>query len=106
VDGNALARLTLVVAHEGIKNNGKRECFAFGDLRGKHAVAVMAPPELDSLKLFVAFAFAGDALAPAVEASFALFANETMAGSGHVFLVARRRVLDKGTLRIVHRVGE
>ena len=66
----------------------------------------MAAPELDSLKLFVAFAFAGDAGISAVQAAFALFADEAMAGSGHVFLVARRRVLDKGTLRIVHRVGE
>jgi hypothetical protein len=106
VGGNTLARLTLVVAHEGIKNNGKRECFAFGDLRGKHAVAVMAPPELDSLKLFVAFAFAGDAGTSAVEAPFALITDETMAGIGHAFLVARRLVLDKGTSWIVHVLGE
>jgi hypothetical protein len=44
----------------------------------------MAPPELDRLKLFVAFAFAGDAGAPAVEAPFALFTNETVVGMGHM----------------------
>jgi hypothetical protein len=94
--GNALAGLTLVVAHERIKDDREREGFAFGDLRREDAVAVVAAPELDSLKLFVAFAFAGNAGAPAVEAALALLADEALAWSGHVFLVARRLVLDKG----------
>ena len=106
VGGNALARLTLVVAHEGIQDDGEREGFAFGDLRGEHAVAVVTPPELNGLKLFVAFAFAGDAGAPAVEAALALFANETMVGIGHDFLVPQRYVLDKGASRIVQLMGE
>ena len=106
VDGNALARLALIVTHEGIKNNSQGKGFAFGNLRGEHPVTVMAAPELDSLKLFVAFAFAGDAGTAAVEAPFALITDETMAGIGHAFLVARRLVLDKGTSWIVHVLGE
>jgi hypothetical protein len=66
----------------------------------------MAAPELDGFELFVAFAFAGEARATAVEASFALVADETVMSMGHVFLVARRLVLDKSTSRIVHTVEE
>src|SRR5690349_12012105 len=50
VGGNTLACLSLVVAHDGIKNNGQGESFAFGNLRGEHAVAVVTPPELDGFK--------------------------------------------------------
>jgi len=73
---------------------------------GEDAVAVMAPPELDGLQLFVAFAFAGNMQAMAVEAALALLAEETVMSMGHVFLVPQSTVLDKGTSRIVHLVGE
>ena len=106
VGRNALTCLPVVVAHDGIKDDSEREGFAFGDLRGEDPVAVMAPPELDGLQLLIAPAFAGDAGAPAVKATLALVADELMAGSGHVFLVAQRSVLDKGASRIVQLVGE
>ena len=103
VGHDCLACLAAIIAYEGIKNDCEREGFAFGDLRGKDPVAVMAPPELDGLEFFVALAFPGDAQAPTVEASLALLADELLvAGSGHVFLVAQGRELDKGALRIVH----
>ena len=87
VGRNTLPGLTLVVAYEGIKDDGQREGFAFGDLRSKDAVAVMAAPELDGFELLVAFAFAGDAGAPAVEAALALLADETSRRVGHGFFV-------------------
>jgi len=104
--GNALAGIPLVVVHEGIKDNGQGKGFAFGDLRGEHAVAVMTPPKLDGFELFVAFAFFGNVGAPAVEAPFALLPDEALARIGHVFLVPRRNFLDKGTSWIVQLMGE
>jgi hypothetical protein len=77
VGHNTLPGLPLVVAHERIKNNGQGKGFAFGDLRSEHAVAVVTPPELDGFELFVAFAFAGNAGAPAIQAALALLADET-----------------------------
>ncbi len=61
MDGNALARITTVVAHDSIEDNGQGEGFAFGDLRSEGPVAVMATPELDGLGLLVASAFPGNA---------------------------------------------
>src|SRR5262249_16114025 len=82
---------------------GQGEGFAFGDLRGKDAIAIMAPPELDGFELLVALAFAGDAQASAVEAALAVIADKTRGRGGHVFLVTQGTVLDKDTSRIVHR---
>ena len=94
VRGNARARVVMVVAHECIEDDGERKGFALGDLRGEDPVAVMAPPELDSFELLVAFAFPGDAQAVAVETALALVANEAL-------MSTRCRV---GLWRIGHRV--
>src|SRR5881296_2203815 len=74
------ACLPAVVAHKRIEDHREGKGFALGNLRGEDPVAVMASPELDGLQLFVAFAFPGEAGAPAVEASLALIADELLAG--------------------------
>ncbi len=73
--GNLLTRLAAVVAHEGVEDDREGKGFAFGDLGGEHAVAVLAPPELDSLVLLVALAVAGNMQPTAIEAALALVAD-------------------------------
>ena len=82
IRGNSLASIAPVVAHEGLEDNGKREGFALGDLRGEDAVAGMAVPELHGLELFVALPFPGDAGAPAVDAALGIRADEGPARMG------------------------
>jgi hypothetical protein len=78
--GNLLTGIAVIVTRERIKYDGEREGFAFGDLRSKDAIAVMAVPELDRLQLLVALAFPGDTQAMAVEAALVLIADERLAG--------------------------
>ena len=74
--GNALSRLTAVVETETLKDDLEREGFAFGNLRGEDAVAIMAAPALDDFMLFIALAFPCDARTLAVDAALKVRADE------------------------------
>ena len=60
--------------------SGKR--FAFDDLRGEDAVAVVAVPELDRLQFLIPLAFPGDARTLAVDAALGIRADEGPARMG------------------------
>ena len=79
---HALPRLAAIVETETLQDHLERKGFAFGDLRGEDAVAVVAEPKLDRLQFLISLAFSGDARTFTVDAALGIRTDKGLAREG------------------------